>query len=147
VRRGEATAEVTATGVHTKFRAYGRTCPHSHVVSSQQKAVLRIVRNLAIFNGGVILLIGRMPGFMRCVERDHSAAADFRSCVSSRALPATFTLAAALGARALAKLGVLPTRLTAVDEAATIDVLCSDKTGTLTSTSFSHQRPSHARLR
>jgi H+-transporting ATPase len=48
------------------------------------------------------------------------------------ALPATFTLAAALGARALAKQGVLPTRLTAVDEAASIDVLCSDKTGTLT---------------
>jgi H+-transporting ATPase len=48
------------------------------------------------------------------------------------ALPATFTLAAALGARALAKLGVLPTRLSAVDEAASIDVLCTDKTGTLT---------------
>ena len=48
------------------------------------------------------------------------------------ALPATFTLAAALGARALAKLGVLPTRLSAVDEAATMDVLCADKTGTLT---------------
>jgi len=47
-------------------------------------------------------------------------------------LPATFTLAAALGARALAKLGVLPTRLSAVDEAGTINVLCSDKTGTLT---------------
>src|SRR6202522_1647381 len=37
-----------------------------------------------------------------------------------------------IGARSLAKLGVLPTRLSAVDEAATIDVLCSDKTGTLT---------------
>jgi H+-transporting ATPase len=48
------------------------------------------------------------------------------------ALPATFTLAAAVGARSLAKLGVLPTRLSAVDEAASIDVLCSDKTGTLT---------------
>jgi H+-transporting ATPase len=48
------------------------------------------------------------------------------------ALPATFTLAAALGARALAKLDVLPTRLSAVDEAASIDVLCADKTGTLT---------------
>ena len=48
------------------------------------------------------------------------------------ALPATFTLASALGARALAKRGVLPTRLSAVDEAATMDVLCSDKTGTLT---------------
>ena len=48
------------------------------------------------------------------------------------ALPATFTLASALGARALAKRGVLPTRLSAVDEAATMDVLCADKTGTLT---------------
>jgi len=47
-------------------------------------------------------------------------------------LPATFTLASALGARALAKLHVLPTRLSAVDEAASIDVLCVDKTGTLT---------------
>jgi H+-transporting ATPase len=48
------------------------------------------------------------------------------------ALPATFTLASAFGARALAKLGVLPTRLSAVDEAASMDVLCADKTGTLT---------------
>ena len=48
------------------------------------------------------------------------------------ALPATFTLAAALGARALAKRGVLPTRLSAVDEAASMDVLRADKTGTLT---------------
>jgi len=48
------------------------------------------------------------------------------------ALPATFTLASALGARALASQGVLTTRLSAVDEAASIDVLCADKTGTLT---------------
>jgi H+-transporting ATPase len=48
------------------------------------------------------------------------------------ALPATFTLASALGARSLAKLGVLPTRLSAVDEAASMNVLCADKTGTLT---------------
>ncbi len=48
------------------------------------------------------------------------------------ALPATFTLASAIGAQALAKVGVLPTRLSAVDEAATMDVLCADKTGTLT---------------
>jgi H+-transporting ATPase len=48
------------------------------------------------------------------------------------ALPAMFTLAAAVGARALARQGVLPTSLSAVDEAAGIDVLCADKTGTLT---------------
>ena len=48
------------------------------------------------------------------------------------ALPATFTLAAALGAKHLALKGVLLTRLSALHEAATIDVLCADKTGTLT---------------
>ena len=53
------------------------------------------------------------------------------------ALPATFTLAAALGAGVLGKLGVLPTRLSAVDEAASVDVLCVDKTGTLTKNKLS----------
>jgi H+-transporting ATPase len=48
------------------------------------------------------------------------------------ALPSMFTLAAAIGARTLAHVGVLPTRLSAVDEAGGIDVLCCDKTGTLT---------------
>ena len=48
------------------------------------------------------------------------------------ALPATFTLGAALGARTLASRGVLLTRLSALHEAASIDVLCADKTGTLT---------------
>ncbi len=48
------------------------------------------------------------------------------------ALPSMFTLAAAVGARALTSRGVLPTSLSAVDEAASIDMLCSDKTGTLT---------------
>ena len=133
VRRGEATAEVTATGVHTKFGRTAELVRTAHVVSSQQKAVLRIVRNLAIFNGGVILLIG---GYAYCHAMPWSEVIPLllTSVLAAIpvALPATFTLATALGARALAKLGVLPTRLSAVDEAATIDVLCSDKTGTLT---------------
>jgi magnesium-transporting ATPase (P-type) len=58
VRRGEATAMVTATGAHTKFGRTAELVRTAHVVSSQQKAVLRIVRNLAMFNAGVILLIG-----------------------------------------------------------------------------------------
>jgi H+-transporting ATPase len=48
------------------------------------------------------------------------------------ALPATFTLSAAFGAQILARRGVLLTRLSAAHEAAAMDVLCSDKTGTLT---------------
>jgi H+-transporting ATPase len=133
VRRGEATAEVTATGVHTKFGRTAELVRTAHVVSSQQKAVLKIVRNLAIFNGVVILLIGTYAYF-HSLPWSEIISLLLTSVLAAIpvALPATFTLATALGARALAKLGVLPTRLSAVDEAATIDVLCSDKTGTLT---------------
>jgi H+-transporting ATPase len=48
------------------------------------------------------------------------------------ALPATFTLATALGAAELARNGVLVTRLSAIEEAAAMSILASDKTGTLT---------------
>src|ERR1035437_3248561 len=133
VRRGEATAVVTATGVHTKFGRTAELVRTAHVVSLQQKAVLRIVRNLAIFNGLVIIIIGAYAYFhtMPWSEIIPLLLTSVLAAIPV-ALPATFTLAAALGARSLAKLGVLPTRLSAVDEAATIDVLCSDKTGTLT---------------
>jgi len=133
VRRGEAVAEVTATGARTKFGRTAELVRSAHVVSSQQKAVLRVVRNLAGFNGVVIGLLVAYAWFLR-MPFDEIIPLVLTAVLASIpvALPATFTLAAALGARALAKLGVLPTRLTAVDEAASINVLCADKTGTLT---------------
>jgi H+-transporting ATPase len=138
VRRGEATAEVTATGVRTKFGRTAELVRTAHVVSSQQTAVLRIVRNLAIFNGFVIALIG-LYAYTHTMPWSEVIPLLLTSVLAAIpvALPATFTLASALGARSLAKLGVLPTRLSAVDEAATIDVLCSDKTGTLTQNELS----------
>ena len=122
-----------ATGARTKFGRTAELVRTAHVVSSQQKAVLRVVRNLAAFNGVVIVLL---------VTYAHSLKMPLAEIIPlvltavlasiPVALPATFTLASALGARALAKLGVLPTRLSAADEAATMTVLCADKTGTLT---------------
>jgi H+-transporting ATPase len=133
VRRGEAVAEVTATGARTKFGRTAELVRTAHVVSSQQKAVLRVVRNLAGFNGVVILLLVAYAYFLK-MPLDEIIPLVLTAVLASIpvALPATFTLAAALGARALAKIGVLPTRLSAVDEAGTTDVLCADKTGTLT---------------
>jgi H+-transporting ATPase len=133
VRRGEAVAEVTATGARTKFGRTAELVRTAHVESSQQKAVLRVVRNLAMVNGLIIAILVtyayllKMPGSEIIPLVLTAVLASIPV-----ALPATFTLAAALGARALAKLDVLPTRLSAVDEAASIDVLCADKTGTLT---------------
>jgi H+-transporting ATPase len=133
VRRGEAVAEVTATGARTKFGRTAELVRTAHVESSQQKAVLRVVRNLAICNGVIIVIL---VGYARVLQMPVGEIVPLvlTAVLASIpvALPATFTLAAALGAKALAKLGVLPTRLSAVDEAASIDVLCADKTGTLT---------------
>jgi len=137
VRRGEAVAEVTATGVRTKFGRTAELVRTAHVVSSQQKAVLRVVRNLAAFNGVVVALLVAYAYFLK-MPLDEIIPLVLTAVLASIpvALPATFTLASALGARALAKLGVLPTRLSAVDEAATMNVLCADKTGTLTENSL-----------
>ncbi|MGC9940409.1 MAG: HAD-IC family P-type ATPase [Verrucomicrobiota bacterium] len=133
VRRGEAIARVTATGPRTKFGRTAELVRTAHVVSTQQKAVLRVVRNLAVFNGFLIVIM---------VFYSHAHAMPVSEIIPlvltailasiPVALPATFTLASAVGARALASQGVLPTRLSAVDEAASMDVLCADKTGTLT---------------
>jgi H+-transporting ATPase len=133
VRRGEAVGEVTATGARTKFGRAAELVRTAHVVSSQQKAVLRVVRNLAAFNGIVIVLLVTYAWFLK-MPLDEVIPLVLTAVLASIpvALPATFTLASALGARALAKRGVLPTRLSAVDEAATMNVLCADKTGTLT---------------
>jgi len=133
VRRGEATAIVTATGARTKFGHTAELVRTAHVESTQQKTVVRVVRNLAIFNGAVIVLLV-VYAHTHALPRGEIIPLVLTAILASIpvALPATFTLAAAVGAKALARLGVLPTRLSAVDEAATLDVLCSDKTGTLT---------------
>ena len=133
VRRGEALAEVIATGRRTKFGRTAELVRTAHSTSEQQKAIFRVVRNLALVNGAITL------GMLTYAYAIALPVAEFVPLVLIAvlatvpvALPATFTLATAIGAQALARRGVLPTRLSAVDEAASMDVLCSDKTGTLT---------------
>ena len=133
IRRGEAVAEVTATGPRTRFGRTAELVRTAHGTSSQQATVLRVVRNLAVFNGAIVLAQVAYAVVLRLPT--HELIPLTLTAILAAipvALPATFTLASALGARSLAGRGVLPTRLSAVEESATLDVLCSDKTGTLT---------------
>ena len=132
-RRGAAVAEVVATGARTYFGKTAELVSLAHVRSGEQDAVLGVVRNLAVFNGAVIVLLIAYAHQL-AMPAGHIIALVLTAVLASIpvALPATFTLAAALGAQALTKKGVLLTRLSAVHEAATVDVLCVDKTGTLT---------------
>ena len=133
VRRGEATAEVVATGTGTKFGRSAELIRSAHVESTEQKAIVRVVRNLALFNGTVMLALIAYAMYL-AMPSDQIAPLVLVALLASIpvALPSMFTLAATVGARAAARRGVLPTRLSALDEAAGMDILCVDKTGTLT---------------
>ncbi|HTP96461.1 MAG TPA: HAD-IC family P-type ATPase [Burkholderiales bacterium] len=133
VRRGEAVAEITATGARTKFGRAAELVRTAHVVSTQQKAIFHVVVNLAVFNGIVAVALLAYAWHINLPVAEFIPLALLAVLATVPvALPATFTLATALGSQALTKRGVLPTRLSAVEEAASMDVLCSDKTGTLT---------------
>jgi H+-transporting ATPase len=133
VRRGDALALVTATGERTKFGRTAELVRTAVVESTQQKTVLRVVRNLVLFNGAVTIFLGGYALWL-AMPLNEIVPLILVAILSSIpvALPSMFTLAEAVGARSLAGKGVLPTSLSAVDEAGGIDILCSDKTGTLT---------------
>jgi H+-transporting ATPase len=133
VRRGQAIAEVTATGARTRFGRAAELVREAHAASTEQKAILGATRNLAVVNAFVALLIVGSAYAMALPVPDLIGLALTALLASIPvALPATFTLSAALAARTLARRGALLTRLSAAHEAATMDLLCSDKTGTLT---------------
>ena len=133
IRRGQAVAEVTATGSRTYFGRTAELVRTAGSASTEQAAVFAVTRNLALVNATVALAIVMAAYAMALTVHDLvSLALTALLATIPAALPATFTLSAALGAQTLARRGVLLTRLSAVHEAAAMDVLCADKTGTLT---------------
>lgn len=133
VRRGEAVAEITATGTQT---AYGKT---ASLVQGARPAdpgdvfVQKIVMYLLGFTG--ILVVAVLLDAL-AIQLPFADALLFALALLIAAipvsLPVTFTLASAVGARKLAHHNVLAARLPAVKEAGSMDVLCTDKTGTIT---------------
>ncbi|MFI5182361.1 MAG: plasma-membrane proton-efflux P-type ATPase [Thermoanaerobaculia bacterium] len=133
VRRGEGNGVVMLTGAHTYF---GRTTelvqearPKLHI----EAVVSKVVRWLFVIVGallGVVVALSLVRG-TPLLEMVSLLLVLLMSAVPV-ALPVMFTASMAVGARELAKRGVLVTRLSAAEDAATMDVLCVDKTGTIT---------------
>ncbi|NEI74827.1 HAD-IC family P-type ATPase [Rhizobium lusitanum] len=137
VRRGEAIAEVTATGSGTYFGRTAELVRSADVESTEQKAVLGVVKALTAVNMAIVVAMVAYAHAigMTVAQIVPLVLAALLSAVPV-AMPAVFTLAATVGARKLAQEGVLLARLSALQEAAMIDVLCVDKTGTLTENSL-----------
>ncbi|HVB03280.1 MAG TPA: plasma-membrane proton-efflux P-type ATPase [Chitinophagaceae bacterium] len=140
VKQGECSAVVTATGLHTTF---GRTAqlvqtakPRLHmeeVVTSVVKILFAVVIifvaitfTVSFFRGEAFLTI--LPLLLILLI----------SAVPV-ALPAMFAVSMAKGSRQLAEKGILVSRLSATEDAATMTTLCMDKTGTITQNELSIQ--------
>jgi H+-transporting ATPase len=133
VRRGEGNGLVMLTGAKTYF---GRTTelvqearPKLHI----EAVVAKVVRWLFVIVGallGVVVILSLVRG-APLLEMVPLMLVLLMSAVPV-ALPVMFTVSMALGSKELATRGVLVTRLSAAEDAATMDVLCVDKTGTIT---------------
>ncbi len=133
IRRGEATARVVATGLHTKFGKTAELVKLAKNTGQLEKIVFAIARSLVILDGILVaglLVYALVTGLPLSVVLPFGLILLVASVPV--ALPATFTLSTAIGSQELAKDGVLVTRLSAIEEAASMEVLCADKTGTLT---------------
>jgi H+-transporting ATPase len=133
VKLGEASGQVSATGPHTYFGKTAELVRTAKTASHLQNIIFAIVKYLVTMDA---LLVALLLVYAAAVRMPLAETLPFALILLVAsvpvALPATFTLATGLGALELARGGVLVTRLSAVEEAAAMDVLCSDKTGTIT---------------
>jgi H+-transporting ATPase len=133
VRRGEITGEVTATGARTFYGRTAQLVKTARSASQLESLILSIVEYLVVLDTALVAVVLAFALRAGMPLGDVLPFALILLVASVPvALPTTFTLAEAIGAVELAARGVLVTRLSAVEEAAAMDVLCSDKTGTIT---------------
>ncbi|HFD87490.1 MAG TPA: plasma-membrane proton-efflux P-type ATPase, partial [Gammaproteobacteria bacterium] len=133
VKQGEVVAQVTATGKNTKFGKTANLVEQAETVSHFQKAVLTIGDYLIYVSLGLVAVL---------VLVELHRGAEWLSLVQFAliltvasipvAMPAVLSMTMAVGAEALSRLKAIVTRLESIEEMASMDILCSDKTGTLT---------------
>jgi H+-transporting ATPase len=132
-RQGEMTGLVTATAMETFFGRTARLVAEAHPVSHFQRAVLAIGDYLIYLTIGLVAVlflvqIHRGDPILRVLE----FALILTVAAIPVAMPAVLSVTMAVGAVALSKMRAIVARLESIEEMAGMDVLCCDKTGTLT---------------
>ncbi len=137
VRRGEIGALVYATGTGTYFGKTAELVQDAHTVSHFQKAVLKIGNYLIILAAvfvAVIVLVSLLRGDPILTTLQFSLVLTVAAIPV--AMPTVLSVTMAVGARLLAKKKAIVSKLVAIEELAGVDILCADKTGTLTQNSL-----------
>jgi H+-transporting ATPase len=133
IRRGEIGALVYATGGKTYFGKTAELVQSAVTVSHFQKAVLRIGNYLIMLAVAMVAIIIGM-GIYRGdpILTTLQFALVLTVAAIPVAMPTVLSVTMAVGARLLAKKQAIVSKLVAIEELAGVDVLCADKTGTLT---------------
>src|SRR5271168_2840628 len=133
VRRGEIGALVYATGGNTYFGKTAELVETAVTVSHFQKAVLKIGNYLIIL---ALILVAVIIGLGICRGEPILTVLQFALVLTVAAIPVAMptvlSVTMAVGARLLARKQAIVSKLVAIEELAGVDVLCADKTGTLT---------------
>ena len=133
IRRGEVSGSVTATGSRSYFGKTTELVKLAKAPSQAEMLIMSIIKYLIAMDGILVAAILVYAGITGIPMEDMLPFALILLIASVPvALPPTFTLANAIGSLELSKEGVLTTRLGAIEDSAAMEVLCSDKTGTLT---------------
>jgi H+-transporting ATPase len=133
VRGGEGTAEVTTIGAKSFLGRTTQLVARAKTVSHLQKAVLRIGDTLIVIAVALAIVV-EIVSLLRGVNLLTSLQFALVLTIAAIpvAMPTVLSVTMAVGARTLARDKAIVTHLESVEELAGIDVLCSDKTGTLT---------------
>lgn len=133
VREGEAMALVIETGPRTAFGKTTELVATAHPKLHIEEVITRVVKWLFLIVGvlvAITIAVSLMNGG-KLLDILPLSLVLLMSAVPV-ALPVMFTVSMAVGSMELARRGALVTRLSAAEDAATMDVVCADKTGTLT---------------
>ena len=133
VRQGEMDALVAATGANSYFGKTAKLVEEAQQHSHFQKAVIKIGDFLILLAVSLVAIV-----FLVALFRHESILDTLQFSLVlivaaiPVALPAVLTVTMAVGATALAKKEAIVSKLVAIEEMAGMDILCSDKTGTIT---------------
>ncbi|MGC1389855.1 MAG: plasma-membrane proton-efflux P-type ATPase [Bacteroidales bacterium] len=133
IRRGEIGAMVYGTGANTYFGKTAQLVQEAHTVSHFQKAVLKIGNYLiilAVALVAVIITVALLRGDKILTTLQFALVLTVAAIPV--AMPTVLSVTMAVGARLLAKKEAIVSKLVAIEELAGVDILCADKTGTLT---------------
>jgi H+-transporting ATPase len=142
VRQGEIGALVYATGTHTYFGKTAELVADAHTVSHFQRAVLKIGNYLIVLAVALVTVIV-VTAILRgdAILTTLQFALVLTVAAIPVAMPTVLSVTMAVGARLLATKEAIVSRLVAIEELAGVDVLCADKTGTLTQNSLTLGTP------